>query len=153
MNLIPLIEQLESYITKADIKIERISKRGVDWHIDHSLKVIIACSNALIHSNADNYKSSFNFYKAVFLTLGFFPRKKVKAPKVVNNKEEINKDDLVSQLNSAKSLQIEINRLNTNCNFPHPFFGVLNLKESQRFMEVHTNHHLKIIKDILKNNK
>ena len=34
--------------------------------------------------------------------------------------------------------------------FEHPFFGKIKRKETIRFLEIHTNHHLKIIDDILK---
>ena len=153
MNLSQLINELESYIVKADVKVERISKRGIDWHIDHCFKVIIATSKSLINSNEDDYKWKFNFYRSLLLPLGYFPRAKVRAPKVVNNKEEIVLADLTLQLINAKSLVAEANKLNPRHNFPHPYFGLLNLKESQRFMAVHTNHHIKIIKDILSNHK
>ena len=42
--------------------------------------------------------------------------------------------------------------LHANSNFKHPYFGVLNLKMTKRFLEIHTNHHLKIIKEILQSN-
>lgn len=149
MKLANLVQQLENYMTDAHVTVGSVSKRGVDWHIDHSLKVINFSAQAIIDSDPKDYKSKFNFYRSLFLPLGYFPRKKVKAPKVVNNREEIEKADLVTQLKQSKALISQLNTLGLNKNFRHPYFGMLNLKESQRFLAVHTNHHLKIIKDIL----
>jgi hypothetical protein len=39
--------------------------------------------------------------------------------------------------------------LDKNTHFPHPFFGILNKKETANFLALHTKHHLMIIKDIL----
>jgi len=39
---------------------------------------------------------------------------------------------------------------NKNAHFNHFIFGALNKNRTIRFLEIHTNHHLKIIKDILK---
>jgi hypothetical protein len=153
MILTNLVQQLESYMTGAHVKVSSVSKRGVDWHIDHALKVINVSAQAVIDSDPKDYKSKFNFYRSLLLPLGYFPRKKVKAPKVVNNREEIEIEDLVTQLEQAKALISELNTLEPKKNFKHPYFGVLNLKESQRFLAVHTNHHLKIIKDILSKHK
>jgi hypothetical protein len=33
--------------------------------------------------------------------------------------------------------------------FEHPYFGKLKLKETIRFLEIHTTHHLSIIEDIV----
>jgi hypothetical protein len=35
--------------------------------------------------------------------------------------------------------------------FEHPYFGKLKLKETIRFLEIHTQHHLDIIRDIIMN--
>ncbi len=150
MKLVNQINQLENYIPKADITNSSVSARGVDWHIDHILKVINVSLNVLKKSNEEDYKWSFNLYKSVFLTVGTFPRNRVRAPKVVNNKADILKGELEIQISEAKLNCNEIKDLPAKSNFKHPFFGVLTKKETIRFLEVHTNHHIKIIKRILK---
>ena len=45
----------------------------------------------------------------------------------------------------------DLETLNANSYFKHPYFGDLNLKKTLWFLNLHTNHHLKIIKDIADN--
>ena len=149
MSLEHLIKELESYISEGNVQVNSVSERGVDWHIDHSLKVIINISKAFIKSDESNYKWKFNFLRLYCLTLGYFPRGKGKAPKVVNNKEKIAIEDLNTQVATAKEIIKELSGLNNKKNFQHLYFGLLNLKQGKRFLGVHTNHHIKIIKDIL----
>ncbi|MBT8308712.1 MAG: hypothetical protein KJO37_00005, partial [Bacteroidia bacterium] len=63
---------------------------------------------------------------------------------------DITTETLQSQLGEAKENLQSISSLDPQATFKHSYFGVLDLKQSIRFVEVHTNHHIKIIKDILK---
>ena len=51
----------------------------------------------------------------------------------------------------AKNSLVDLETLNANSYFTHPYFGDLNLKKTIWFLNLHTNHHLKIIKDIADN--
>lgn len=153
MDLAQLIEELEKNISNANKIDQSISQRGVDWHIDHSLKVIIGVIKSLIKSEEKDYKWKFNFIRLVCLTLAYFPKGKAKAPKVVNNREEIQLADLSSQLQLVKELLANKSKLKPQSNFKHPYFGLLNLKQSQRFLAIHTKHHLKIIEEIINANR
>jgi len=82
--------------------------------------------------------------------LAFFPRGKAKAPKQVLPPEAILKEDIISQLQLAKSNVDSIVNLNKNAFFKHPLFGDINTSRINRFLLLHTNHHLKIIEDIIK---
>lgn len=84
------------------------------------------------------------------LKLGFFPRGKAKAPKHVKPPEVILKEDLILQVNLAKTNIRTIVSLDKNAYFKHPLFGNINTKRVNRFLLIHTNHHLKIINDVLK---
>jgi hypothetical protein len=49
----------------------------------------------------------------------------------------------------TKNLE-SFNDLEKNSFFIHPLFKQLNKKQTIKFLKLHTNHHFKIIKDILK---
>jgi len=143
------INQLEDYIAKHQVKNLKVSKSTVGWQIDHSLKVINRVVNTLQSSDPSLYRNNFSFLGRFFFAFGFFPRGKAKAPKYVRPPETILENDLISQIQLAKSNIETINTLDENAFFKHPIFGNINKKRVVRFLELHTNHHLKIIKDIL----
>ncbi|MGB5419756.1 DUF1569 domain-containing protein [Algibacter sp.] len=145
-----LLSQIEINIPKRDIKNEAVSKSTIGWQLDHSLKVLNAVSEWTENSNPEDYKFKLNFWRIVLLTLGYFPRGKVKAPKHVLPPEEITTEDLEKQLQTARTHIEKLKLLAKNSYFKHFIFGKLNKKQTLRFLEVHTNHHLKIVNDILK---
>jgi hypothetical protein len=127
-----------------------VSKGNVGWHIDHSLKVINSVSEALINSDPKDYKSRFNVMRFFAFTIGSFPRGKAKAPKRVLPPKKILKEDIKNQLELAVQNILSINNIEENQYFMHPLFKELNKKQTIKFLKLHTNHHLKIIRDILK---
>jgi len=145
-----LVHKLESQIENYETINTKVSKATIGWQIDHSLKVINNVCKALQASDPKLYTTNFSFLGKVFLTLGFFPRGKAKAPKHVKPPEIILKDDLVSQVQDAKLNIKTLETLDENAHFNHPLFGHINTKRVHRFLVVHTKHHLKIIRDILK---
>jgi hypothetical protein len=143
------VNSLEAYIEHHGVSNLKISKSNVAWHIDHSLKVINNVVIAVQASDPTTYKDDFSFLGKVFFKLGFFPRGKAKAPKHVKPPEIILKDDLISQMELAKSHLKTLSRLDKNAYFKHPLFGNINTTRLYRFLTLHTNHHLKIISDIM----
>lgn len=127
-----------------------VSAKNVAWHLDHSLKVINSICNDLKISKPEDYKSTFSFIKLYIFLRGSIPRGKATAPKSVVSYNEILKSDLELQFAMAKINLQEIKNLPANSHFQHPYFGKLSLKKSQRFLAIHTNHHLAIVNDILK---
>jgi len=145
-----LLDNLEAQVENYQTSNLKISKSNIGWHIDHSLKVVNNVISALQESNPELYKNNFSFLGKVFFTLGFFPRGKAKAPKQVKPPEIILKEDIISQMQLAKTNIKTITDLDKNAFFKHPLFGDVNIKRIPRFLVLHTNHHLKIIEDILK---
>ncbi len=147
-----LLSELEENIINFDKTNLKISKSSVAWQLDHSLRVFNGIIMTLQKSDPSKFKSSFNFKKSLVFILNKIPRGRAKAPNTVraDKDEEITVEKLEKKIAQAKE-NIEILKdLDPNSNFKHPYFGHLNTKDGIKFIKIHTIHHLKIIRDILK---
>ncbi|MGL2963742.1 DUF1569 domain-containing protein [Flavobacterium sp. RSB2_4_14] len=143
-----LIDQLEkNVVIHQKINLE-VSQASVSWHIDHSLLVINGIITQLKVANPKEYQWSFNWKRTYIQVLNKFPRGKGKAPKVVQPSESATIESLISKIEVAKQNVADMEKLDPNAYFSHPYFGNLNLKATFWFLKLHTKHHLKIIKDI-----
>jgi hypothetical protein len=145
-----LLKEIEAKIDFREHKNIVVSESDVAWHLDHSLKVIIGVIATLKKTNPENYQWKFNFKRTVVMALNKFPRGKAKAPETLVSKGLVTIEDLKSQIELAKIQINDLSKLEAKNHFIHPFFGMLNLKQAIRFLSIHTNHHLKIIDDIIK---
>lgn len=143
------LEELKSFMPYTNKITKDVSQSSVGWQIFHILKVINLIATAIKKSDAKNYIETSNEYKSKFFEANYFPRGVAKAPKFALPPESFNSYDLEEQLNLAKQSVMEIAATETNANFEHFIFGVLNKKESEQFLTIHTEHHLKIIREIL----
>tara|TARA_B100000809_G_scaffold266141_1_gene327523 strand:+ start:9885 stop:10349 length:465 start_codon:yes stop_codon:yes gene_type:complete len=143
------ITNLEAHIEHHNTSNSKISKSDIAWHIDHSLKVINNVIITVQASDPNTFIDNFSLLGKLFFKLGFFPRGRAKAPKHVRPPEVILKEDLISQTELAKANIENIATLDNKAYFKHPLFGNVNTPRIYRFLLIHTNHHLKIINDIL----
>jgi hypothetical protein len=142
--------ELEKNIQVQKMLNTRISKSSVGWHIEHTLLVLNLTIESIIKSKPENYKWSFNFNRFMVFMMNKIPRGKVRAPKSVQPDGNFTTDSLKVNLEISKSNIEKLSTLNSDNYFEHPFMGSLNLKSTIRFIELHTEHHIKIIKDITK---
>ena len=144
------IQQLQFHIPDYATTNAAVSSASVGWHIEHSLLVFVRIITAMETSDPAFYKSSFNIKKMFALTLNKIPRGKAKAPKIVQPIGDIFPEKLITNIEAA-TLKIKALKNLQKCHhFDHPYFGKLNFKETNKFLALHTNHHLKIIHDIMK---
>ncbi|MEM6720824.1 MAG: DUF1569 domain-containing protein [Bacteroidota bacterium] len=148
--LLPQLAEIETNIEFRDAKNTEISKADVAWHLDHVLKSINRITEVLERSDPEAFSSSFNFTKMASLTAGFIPRGRAQSPQSVRPPEIIHTEDILKQLTQARKNIEKIQQLEATAHFSHPVFGMLNKAQTIRFLEVHTDHHLKIIADILR---
>jgi hypothetical protein len=143
-----LVSQLESKIPFYEKSNPSVSNSTIGWQIEHSLKTIYQILQVVKNSNPEDYQWKFNKNKVLISIIGFIPRGKAKAPKVVIPDDHITEDSLKNSLQKVKTLLQEWDSFDKNAHFPHPYFGKLNKKSTEWFLNLHTKHHLKIINDI-----
>ncbi|WP_339751588.1 DUF1569 domain-containing protein [uncultured Winogradskyella sp.] len=144
------LNDIEGYLPNSEVLNIKVSKVNVSWHLDHSLKVINSVVKNMQNSDSASYIDNFSFLGKLLLKLKFFPRGKAKAPKYVLPSETILIDDIKTQLAEARQNIKAIPSLDKNAYFKHPLFGNVNTSRVIRFLDAHTDHHLKIVKSILK---
>ena len=149
-GLLLILNEFERHIEKHENLNPKISNVSVGWHIEHTLLATIGIIDALNNSLPTNYKRKFNFNKFLVYSINKIPRGRGKAPKSVIPEGNISKEKLLNKLHFTKSKIDELKHLSINHYFNHPYFGQLNLKETIKFLDIHANHHFKIINEILK---
>lgn len=144
-----LLDELKEYTVTFEKKNVSVSSSSVGWQIAHSLKTIEQIVLAITKSDPNKYKWSYNFNRILILyILKSIPRGKGKAPKVVMPDAVISSESLLMSFENVENLLKNWEQLPKQAYFSHPYFGLLNKKETERFIFLHTYHHLKIIKDI-----
>lgn len=141
--------EVERYFAEREKKNEAVSQANVAWHLDHTLKTINRIIENLVESNPEEYRSNFNVQRIVVHTSGVIPRGRAQSPQSVRPPDVVLLDSLQLQLTEARQNLSAIFSLDENAFFDHPVFDHLDRDQTRRFLEIHTNHHLKIIEDIL----
>ena len=148
--LLPLLQQLERHISNFEKTNPNVSNSTVGWQIDHCLLVINGIIGQLEISDPSKYQPKWTFPKFMVFTTGKIPRGKAKAPKVVIPTQVATQEELIAKLAAAKNNVLKLDTFSENQFFNHPYFKDLNVKQTKKFLTIHTKHHLKIIQDILK---
>jgi hypothetical protein len=150
-NLATLLDQLKNHIPHIESMNFSVSQSSVGWQIEHSLLTINGIITAIQNSKPKEYSWQFSFMKWIILATKKIPRGKAKAPKVVVPKEGVTIANLEQHLAKARDAIKALEFVSKNHFFKHPYFGNLKKKQTILFLEIHTQHHLKIIHDIVSN--
>lgn len=137
---IPLFEKLDT----------SISASNIGWHIDHTLMVLIGIIDTTAKSEPSQYKWKFNFKRLVVIFKNKIPRGKAKAPKSVQPNGDYTIESLTNKITIAKSKLKQLKQMPNTKYFEHPGLGPMKLKQTIKFLEIHTRHHVGIIEDIIK---
>ncbi len=148
---------LDTHLTEIEEKIQfrdqldtTISRVDVAWHLDHMLKTVNEICKALEASDPSEFEGGVNLSRTMSLTLNYIPRGRAQSPSVVRPPDSISTADIQLQLSEARERISKVFELDEKVHFKHPVFGIIARGHALRFIEVHTNHHLKIVRDIIK---
>ncbi|MGL1885108.1 MAG: DUF1569 domain-containing protein [Reichenbachiella sp.] len=144
--------QLQEVIDKTEKKDqinEDVSQVPVSWHLYHLLKAANGMYAQLDLSDPSSYAAEFNMLRIVVFTTGIIPRGAGKAPDSSKPPENVTTQDILDQVDLLQNNLSTIDQLDENTYYTHNTFGNLNRQMVKRLIEIHTNHHLKITRDIL----
>jgi len=151
MLLAEEMEYIKSRIPHYEVKAESVSKATTGWQLDHSMRVLCGVVGALKYSEPKEYKWKFSLPRTYVFMRGGIPRGAGRVPKEVKKSEEpISVESLQEMYEKSMKRLKELEQFSSNQFFKHPLFGDLKLKKSKRFIEIHTRHHILIVRDIEK---
>ncbi|MFM2048600.1 MAG: hypothetical protein RI955_1148 [Bacteroidota bacterium] len=148
-KLAALVNQLQPHIVDFEKSNIKFSAANVGWQIEHSLITIDMIIMVLKKSNSANFQSKFNFSKFRVFLFNKIPRGRAKAPKIVTPQVGYTIASLQHHITITLQNIDSLSTIQPNQFFKHPYFGDLKLKDAIKFLEIHTQHHLSIIKDII----
>ena len=143
------LSDLRSFVAQAEKENSEVSSVNVGWHIEHSLLVIVRMIDALGRSDPKEYRWNFNLLRTILFMRNRFPRGKGKAPEEVKPKqfEPVDYDTLFRKAENAME---RLRAAQPDQYFKHAMFGNLNRENTSTLLDIHTRHHLMIIKDIVR---
>lgn len=144
------LTQIQLFIQDDDRVNTNVSTASTYWHIEHCLKIIDGVITILQQANPADHKPTFSVMKMVVMTTGYIPRGKARAPKETTPDGTPTKAKIKAMCDQALVKLETLKTVPQAACFKHPLFGWLRKKESLRFLGIHTAHHLKIIKDIVR---
>jgi hypothetical protein len=141
-------EALVSWVGQRDCFHAPTSSWNVGQQIEHCCLVIGGVHEALAKSQPPAPRARISLVRrGVFLT-GRIPRGRAKAPKSVHPAAVPDRAHLETCLERAREQVEAIRALGADAWFKHFVFDVLRRDEALRFLQIHTDHHLRIMRQI-----
>jgi hypothetical protein len=131
---------------------ERISAWSPAEHLDHTQKVSMSIVRRLGDKSAKPSPRGINLMGRVILLLGWIPRGRGNAPERLRGAvcTGAHIEEALGRLEQAlDALPLDALSASQLPIVPHPLFRSLTPSQALRFIVVHTNHHLRIVDEIL----
>ena len=144
------LDEVASHVTVHDSKNAEVSEAAVSWHIDHIFLVVNQVYKTVEQSQESNYKTKFNMIRSLVFAFNTMPRGKITAPEEVRPKDNIDINTIQVHYDQALTTVEKLSNLPEKKHIDHPVLGTMDRDQTIKFLTIHTEHHLKIIRDILK---
>ncbi len=149
------LEQSLHLFPQTAVRAEHISKWSVGEHLEHTIEITDYVIRTLCESaNSTDPLKPLTFRGRALLVVGVIPRGVAGSPRQFLPKgktsTEIN-EQLISLRIRIDDLLIDPLKVDYFLPFAHPTLGALQGRQWLRFLCIHQQHHLKIIKEILRN--
>lgn len=146
MRTLSVLPEVELYATKA------FSRWTPSEHVDHTARVALAMLKGSLRTDLPRL-TPINLLGRVILTLGRIPRGLGRAPEKYRG-ARVPAETLLHTLSELDTVSATVDTAELTSRpipcIPHPRFGGLTPEQTLRFIAIHNDHHLRIIRDILK---
>ena len=142
------LSELQRYVAHAYRVNKGVSAVNVGWHIEHSILVMTKSVSALCKSDPADYKWQFNHLRTLVFLLNRFPRGKGKAPDEVMPKQAVG-TDFNALFEKGEAALTKLDSADPRQFFVHSLLGKLDRRNTAILLDIHTRHHLRIIRDIV----
>ncbi|NQV72541.1 hypothetical protein HQ496_05420 [bacterium] len=143
------LTELDGFTNMTLIRQETISKWSVGQHIEHSLIAISGMILALRKEHPGTGSRAPNVYRDSVMEAKQFPRGAIEAPAISRPSESPDQKFLQRMLIKTSNRVGNPLEISQKATLIHPIMNVMYRDEAIEFMTIHTEHHLKIIRDIL----
>ena len=147
------LEDLEAHLGSWDLNSSRISDWSVGQQIEHVLKATSTFTVLTLRNRQPDGTGFQKQLKGLVLKRDSFPRGVAKAPDISLPGEDTPKAALPSLLLETRNRLERLDTVSSSAVVHHPHLGEMKRDEAVHFMAIHLEHHLSIIKDIVKDSE
>lgn len=155
-NLSRQLDEITSFLAGGEEQICTLKPGISGWsaaeQLDHTLKVDSSILRRVTDSQElETLPKGINLLGRVILAIGWIPRGKAPSPQALRGE----RTDCAALRATVAAVRGQVESITQDqvarsaALVPHPRFGGLTTPEALRFAVVHTEHHLKIVREIL----
>jgi DinB superfamily len=143
------LDEIEQYFPHLDQRNPEVSGWCVREQLHHALLSADGIARLVVESTAGARRPSLSPIKWIVLTTGKIPRGRAQAPKRVWPSAGVSREELEQLLAHARESVAAAEAADPAAWYDHFVFGVMRRNEAMKLIQIHTRHHLAIVKDIL----
>ena len=142
VELLPLME----------VRSSEVSDWSVGQQIEHVVRATSALTVLILRNRKPDGTGEQLPIKQMLLEHGSIPRGIAQAPEVSLPGTDTSRKELEALILKCRNRTSRLSAVDVESVAPHPYLGEMNRDEILRFMVIHLDHHIGIMRDILRAN-